>query len=90
MQDEKLAKLKNHFQGSYEKWKALARDVRHKLMGHLSNDMLQAIIGTISAASKDLNVVYKELRQNVSPDCDTRRRIDTCSAVTKKISESAC
>ncbi len=52
--------------------------------------MLQAIIGTISAASKDLNVVYKELRQNVSPDCDTRRRIDTCSAVTKKISESAC
>lgn len=51
--------------------------------------MLQALIGTISAASKDLNVVYEELRQNVSPVSDTHRRIDTCSAVTKKIVESA-
>ncbi len=56
-------------------------------MGHLSNDMLQALIGTLNAASKDLNVVYEELRQNVSPDSDTRRRIDTCSAVTKKSSQ---
>ncbi|XP_051531701.1 uncharacterized protein LOC127427868 isoform X2 [Myxocyprinus asiaticus] len=89
LHDKKLAKLKNHFQGSYEKWKALARDARQKLMGRLSNDMLQALIGTISSASKDLNVVYEELRQNVSPDSDTRRRIDTCGAVTKMIVESA-
>ncbi len=89
LQDEKLSKLKNPFQGSYEKWKALARNVRHKLMGCLSNNMLQALIGTISAASKDLNVVYQELRQNVSPGSDIRHRIDTCSAVTKKMVESA-
>ncbi|XP_051519046.1 uncharacterized protein LOC127420658 [Myxocyprinus asiaticus] len=52
-------------------------------MGRLSNDMLQNRIDKISCASKDLSVVYEELRQTAIPDSDTRRRIDTCGAVMK-------
>ncbi|XP_052445763.1 uncharacterized protein LOC127987458 [Carassius gibelio] len=89
LHDERLTKLKNSFQRSYEKWKTLARDSRQRLMGHLSSDMLNSLIDAISGSSKDVNVVYEELRQNVNPDSDTRRRVDTCGAVTKMIVESA-
>ncbi|XP_073667523.1 uncharacterized protein [Paramisgurnus dabryanus] len=86
---EKLTKLENHFQSSYEKWKATARNARQRLMGRLSNDILQSLIDTISDASKDVDTAYVDLRQNVSPDSDIRRRVDTCVAVTKMIVESA-
>lgn len=50
LHDEKLIKLKNHIQSSYEKWKTLARDARQRLMGCLSNDTLQSLIDAISGA----------------------------------------
>lgn len=89
LHDERLTKLKNCFQHSYEKWKTLARDARQRLMRHLSNDMLNSLIEEISGSSKDVNVAYEKLRQNVSPESDTRCRVDTCGAVTKMIVESA-
>lgn len=67
LHDEKLTKLKNCFQSSYEKWKTLARDARQRLMGRLSNDMLNSLIDAISGSSKDVNVAYEELRQKMSP-----------------------
>ncbi|XP_057215222.1 nestin-like [Triplophysa rosa] len=89
LHEEKVMRIMNHFCGSYGKWKALAKDARQRLIGCLSNDMLQSLIRTINFALEYVNVAYEELCQNASPDSETRRRIDTCGAVTKMIVESA-
>lgn len=41
----------------------------------------------MSNATKSLNDVYEELRCNGITEPDTRRRIDTCEAVTMEILE---
>lgn len=43
----------------------------------------------ISNALDNLNVVYEDLRHIDIPDQDTRRRVDTCEAVSRTIIQTA-
>lgn len=61
------------------------------MIGNLSNAMLQDLDYKfeITNSSSDLRRVYEDLRQCVSPDNGTRRRIDACETVTNTVVDSA-
>ncbi|XP_045065112.1 uncharacterized protein LOC123482227 [Coregonus clupeaformis] len=87
--NEQIRRFAHRFTVSYEEWKAIAKDAKQALSGQCSNNLLHEHISEISAASENLNIAYDELRSIDNPDQDTRRRIDTCDAVTRKIIQTA-
>lgn len=89
LHDEQVKRLEHRFRVSYEKWKAITKETKEVQNQKCSKDMLLAHIMKMSKASKDLNAIYDDLRNTTSPDHDTRRRIDKCEAVTKKLTELA-
>lgn len=89
LHDEQRRKVAHRFSVSYEKWKAVIKDAKGALSGQCSNNLLNEHITKVSNASKNLNAVYEELRHIDILDHDTRRRVDTCEAVTKKIIKTA-
>ncbi|KAJ8411165.1 hypothetical protein AAFF_G00171710 [Aldrovandia affinis] len=89
LHDEQVRRFAHRFSVSYEKWKAITKDAQQALRGHCSNSLLHEHITKVDDASKHLNLVYEDLRRIDIPDHDTRRRIDTCEAVTRMIIETA-
>ena len=89
LHDEQVRKIAHNFSVSYKKWKVIIKDANQVLSGQCSNNLLHEHIAKVIKASKDLNAVYEELRHIDIPDHDTRRRIDTCEAVTKTVIETA-
>ncbi|KAJ8404442.1 hypothetical protein AAFF_G00337090 [Aldrovandia affinis] len=89
LHDEQVRRFAHRFSVSYEKWKAITKDAQQALRGHCSNNLLHEHITKVDDASKHLNLVYEDLRRIDIPDHDTRRRIDTCEAVTRMIIETA-
>ncbi|XP_066553505.1 uncharacterized protein LOC136721589 [Amia ocellicauda] len=89
LHDQQVRRFAHRFSVSYEKWKAIAKDAKQALSGQCSNNLLRDHITKISNASDNLNVVYEDLRHIDIPDQDTRRRADTCEAVTRTIIQTA-
>lgn len=71
----------------YEQWKDLARNTREELKTDVSESQLVVLINTLEKGRDDVMHVYLEIRDYIAPSSDTRRRIDTCEAVTKDISK---
>lgn len=82
---EQVKRVQHRFIKSYDKWKAVIKDAKGVLSGECSNSLLHEHITKVSDTANNLNDVYEELRRIDIPDPDTRRRIDTCEAVTKTI-----
>lgn len=88
LQEEKIRGLKKRFQSVYERWKSCAETAKESQAQQFSNEMLQDLIEEITNASSEVRLVYEELRKNIIPDGDTRRRTDVCEAVTHRIVDS--
>ncbi|XP_065115485.1 uncharacterized protein [Paramisgurnus dabryanus] len=86
IKEEALKKEKKLLQ-LYEQWKELARDTRKELKKDVSESQLVALINILEKGRDDVMQVYLEIRDHIAPSSDTRRRIDTCEAVTKDISK---
>lgn len=71
----------------YKQWKDLARNTREKLKTDVSESQQVVLINTLEKGRDDVMHVYLEIRDYIAPSSDTRRRIDTCEAVTKDISK---
>ncbi|KAJ7983896.1 hypothetical protein DPEC_G00370040 [Dallia pectoralis] len=71
----------------YEQWKDRARNTRAELKTDVSESQLVALINALEKGRDDVMHVYLEIRDYIAPSSDTRRRIDTCEAVTKDISK---
>lgn len=84
--EEALKKEKRLIQ-LYEQWKDLARNTREELKTDISESQLLVLINTLEKGRDDVMHVYLEIRDYIAPFSDTRRRIDTCEAVTKDISK---
>lgn len=82
---EQAKRVQHRFIKSYDKWKAVIKDAKGVLSEECPNSLLHEHITKVSDTANDLNNVYEELRRIDIPDPDTRRRIDTCEAVTKTI-----
>lgn len=74
LHDEKLERYEQRFRTSYEKWKSLIKESKRLLAEFSSNELLQDV----------MTRVIKTSRIDI-PDHDTRRRVDTCEAVTRRI-----
>ena len=86
---EQVTRVQHRFIKSNDKWKAVIKDAKGVLSEECPNSLLHEQITKVSDAANDLNDIYEELRRIDIPDPDTRRRIDTCEAVTKTIIETA-
>ncbi|CAI5661726.1 unnamed protein product [Oreochromis niloticus] len=85
---EHIKKAAHRFSVRYEKWKVVIKDAKGAIDGLCSKDLLQEHVTKVLSASKDVNAAYDDFRRIESPDSDTRRRMDTCEAITKTIIES--
>lgn len=85
--ESKSKGLLNRFTVTYGKWKSLAKETKKALDRSLPSEILQDHMSKIHCASTDVKQAYEDLRQHISPDGETRRRVDTCDAVTRKILE---
>lgn len=71
----------------YEQWKDLARSTREELKLDVRESQLVTLIDTLEKRRDDVMHIYLEIRDYIAPSSDTRRRVDTCEAVTKDISK---
>nr|XP_054599707.1 uncharacterized protein LOC129164253 [Nothobranchius furzeri] len=84
LHDEKVNKLQACFKVRYERWKVVAKQGKKALEEPVSAK-LKELIDRVEYASAEVKQVYDELRSHETPDADTRRRVDTCDAVSQKI-----
>ncbi|CAI5694728.1 unnamed protein product [Oreochromis niloticus] len=84
LHDEKVNKLQACFKVSYERWKVVAKQGKKALEEPVSAK-LKELIARVEYASAEVKQVYDELCNHESPDADTRRRVDTCDAVSQKM-----
>lgn len=84
LHDEKVNKLQARFKVSYEMWKVVAKQGKRALEEPVSAK-LKELIGRVEHTSAEVKQVYDELRNHETPDADTRRRVDTCDAVSQKM-----
>lgn len=77
------------FNKSYERWRAVIKDAKEMLSDAWSTGLLHEHITKVRVAAANLNTIYEELRHIDIPDPETRRKMDICETVTKKIINSA-
>lgn len=87
--ENKIKKHQQRFTTTYEKWKVVAKEAKKVLGKSADREILQDLITQMLALSADVKRAYEDLRQYTLPDSETRRRVDTCHAVSEKINESA-
>lgn len=88
LHEERVNKLQCRFKTNYDKWKAIAKQAKRALDAP-STASLQDHIVSVQNAAGEVKQTYHELRSHNTPDSDTRRRIDTCHAVSVRIIEHA-
>lgn len=85
LHDEKSKRLQHRFATTYDRWKAIAKQTKKALDGSSSTDALLDLRNNIRSASSDVKRAYDDLRQHSAPDGETRRRADTCDAVSRRL-----
>ncbi|KAI7805752.1 hypothetical protein IRJ41_018562 [Triplophysa rosa] len=88
LHEDRVNKLQCHFKTNYDKWKVIAKQAKRAL-DVPSNASLQDHIVRVQNASGEVKQTYHEWRSYDTPDRDTRRRVDTCHAVSVRIIEHA-
>lgn len=71
-----MNKLQTCFKASYDEWKAAAKQVKGALEAPVSARLHDHIV-QIQYTSAEVKQAYDKLRSQVTPDGDTRRRVDT-------------
>ncbi|KAK7925240.1 hypothetical protein WMY93_007550 [Mugilogobius chulae] len=84
LHEERVNKLQARFKVSYEKWKIAAKQGKRALEEPVSAKLYDIIV-QVKHISAEVKQAYDELRSHEPPDADTRRRVDTCDAVSQKI-----
>lgn len=84
---EEAIKKERRFIQLYEQWKDLARSTREELKLDVSESQLVTLINALEKGRDEVMHIYLEIRDYIAPSSDTRRRVDTCEAVTKDISK---
>ena len=87
--DEQVIKVAHRFSVCYEKWKDATKEANQALSGKCSDDLLDGQITKVRNTSRSLNDVYDDWKRLEVPDLNTRRKIDTCETVTKKMVKDA-
>lgn len=87
LHDETLKKLQRNFNRTYVRWKVLAKEARKALSLPHTDIVLQEHQNEIHSANAEVKQRYEDVRRHSTPDGDTRRRVDTCEAVSRQLCE---
>ncbi|KAL0984712.1 hypothetical protein UPYG_G00145740, partial [Umbra pygmaea] len=88
LQEERVKKLQQRFNFSYDKWSIIAKDATLAFDACCSNELRQVLAGKIRKASMELHLIYEDMRRICTPHPDIRRRVDICDAKSKEIVET--
>lgn len=83
-----MNKLQTCFKASYDEWKAAAKQVKRALGAPVSVRLYDHIV-QIQYTSAEVKQAYDKLHSHETADGDTRRRVDTCDAVSQKLIQQA-
>lgn len=66
----------------YEKWKMQVRETRESLKSDITEKEMAELADLIEQKRDDVLKLYSEIRNQMAPSSDIRRRTDACDAVT--------
>lgn len=86
-QKEEVSKKEKRLISSYEQWKTQAREAREKLKSDITEAHMSSLVDILEKGKDDILRLYTEIRSNIAPSADLRRKIDACEAVTRDITK---
>ncbi|XP_034029333.1 uncharacterized protein LOC117513104 [Thalassophryne amazonica] len=88
LHDDQVKKATHCFSMCYEKWKAVTKEAKRAMDGQCSTNLLHEYVTKVTSAANTVFTAYDDVRRISSPDNDTRRRMDTCEAVTRTMTQA--
>lgn len=82
LKEQESAQREKKFKSAYEKWKTLAKEVRTKLRHECSETDLYDMMDAVEKLETELKELYINIRHQMTPSQEIRRKIDACTAVT--------
>lgn len=82
---EELSKKKKRLLTLYEQWKIQTRKTRDRLKSDITDKEIAELADIIEQKRDDLLKLYSEVRHQMAPSSDVRRKIDACDAVTHDV-----
>ena len=86
-QQEEINKKEKRLITLYEQWKILARKTRQDLKTNIPEGHLISLIDPLEKAQNVVTRTYMEIRDQIPPSTELRRKVDACEAVTKDITK---
>lgn len=87
LQIDEAHKKERQFGAMYDQWKTQARKAREQLKSDISESQLAFLIDNLEEAKRYVMDVYLEIRNNITPSTELRRRVDACDAVSADITK---
>ncbi|XP_051803945.1 uncharacterized protein LOC127533924 [Acanthochromis polyacanthus] len=84
-QQEEISKRERRISTLYEQWKTEIRVTREKLKSDITDKEMSDLADIIEQRRDDVLKLYSEMRSQIAPPNDIRRKVDACDAVTHEI-----
>lgn len=89
LQEAKLADLRKTFERMYKRWKYHINGLKRAIKHREDSEFVSEIFTAVNGHQVELNNTYERIRVISVPDQELRRKIDSCSAITKAAREKA-
>ncbi|XP_073724404.1 uncharacterized protein [Misgurnus anguillicaudatus] len=84
-QREEMSKREKRLTTLYEQWKTQVRETREMLKSDITDKEMSELADITEQRRDDLLRLYSEIRNQMAPSSDIRRKIDACDAITHDI-----
>ncbi len=84
-QREEMSKKEKRLTTLYEQWKKQVRETRERLKLDITDKEMSELADIIEQRRNDVLKLYSEIRNQMAPSSDIRRKIDACDAITHDI-----
>ncbi len=84
-QREEMSKKEKRLTTLYEQWKKQVRETRERLKLDITDKEMSELADIIEQRRNYVSKLYSEIRNQMAPSSDIRRKIDACDAITHDI-----
>lgn len=82
LKQQEFSQKESKFIKLYESWKEQVKATRSKLKDECSDQELADMMDTVEGLESQVKNTYEDMRSQSAPSTETRRKIDSCTAVT--------
>ncbi|CAI5682991.1 unnamed protein product [Oreochromis niloticus] len=82
LKQQEFSQKESKFIKLYESWKEQVKATRSKLKEECSDQELADMMDTVEGLESQVKNTYEDIRSQSAPSTETRRKIDSCTAVT--------